>query len=251
MRSGRPNWPGRILALLAVALILKIVLVVFANYGDYFGPNFQSDFLRGREGHFFGPYRWAFTAHITSGPAALLLGLFLIVERTRARFPKWHRYVGRLQVACVLLLVAPSGLAMSYHAAAGPVASASLATLAIATAATAALGARSAIRRRFAAHRRWMGRCYVLLCSAVVLRVIGGAGTVAGVSAPWFDPLATWVSWLAPLAAFELRARAHQNPANLSSPPAIEISARRTSAGVVDLRKCTEPSTEPAFMPPE
>lgn len=60
-------------------------------------------------------------------------------------------------------------------------------------------------------HRRWMWRCYLLLCSAVVLRVLGGLGTVVGPVGPWYDPLATWLSWLAPLAVFEIRERL-QNP---------------------------------------
>ena len=94
---------------------------------------------------------------------------------------------------------------MAYHAAAGPIAAVGLAALAIATAICVSLGARSAVRRRFADHRRWMWRCYLLLCSAVVLRLIGGLATVTGVAAPWVDPLATWMSWLVPLAAFEIR----------------------------------------------
>ena len=80
-----------------------------------------------------------------------------------------------------------------------------LAALAIATAICVALGARAAVTRRFADHRRWMWRCYLLLCSAVVLRLMGGLAIVTGVTAPWVDPLATWMSWLVPLAAFELR----------------------------------------------
>src|SRR5437763_1391877 len=79
-----------------------------------------------------------------------------------------------------------------------------LAALAIGTATCAAIGAWSAVTRRFADYRRLMWRCYLLLCSAVVLRLIGGLATVAAVTAPWLDPLATWVSWLVPLLAFEL-----------------------------------------------
>ena len=204
MRPQRPTSPGRILVLLACALILKTIAKTAADYQDYFPPDFASDFLRGREGHFRGAYRWAFYTHILSGPFALLLGLILIVERARPRFPAWHRRLGWLQVACVLLLVTPSGLWMAYYAAAGPVAAVSLAMLAIATAGCAALGARSAARRRFGDHRRWMCRCYVLLCSAVVLRLFGGLSIVTGTDAPWVDPLATWMSWLAPLSAFEV-----------------------------------------------
>jgi small-conductance mechanosensitive channel len=131
--------------------------------------------------------------------------LILIGERYRARYPKWHRRLGRFQVACVLLLVTPSGLAMAYHAAAGPIAAVGLAALAVATATCVSLGARSAITRRFADHRRWMWRTYILLCSAIVLRLIGGLATVTGMTAPWVDPLATWMCWLLPLTAFELR----------------------------------------------
>jgi small-conductance mechanosensitive channel len=199
------TYPERILALMAGVLILKVTASVISNYHDYFPANFSSDFLRGRELHFFGAYQWAFYTHILSGPVSLILGSILIAERSRSRFPKWHRYLGRLQVACVLLLVTPSGLWMANHAAAGPVAAVGLAALAIATAISVSLGTRAAVARRFADHRRWMWRCYLLLCSAVVLRLIGGLATVIGLAAPWVDALATWVSWLVPLTAFELR----------------------------------------------
>ncbi len=193
------------LTLLAGALVIKVILSVVSNYQYYFPPDFTSDFLHGRERHFLGVYKGAFYTHILSGPVALVVGLVLIGERFRSRFPSWHRRLGRFQVACVLLLVTPSGLAMAHHAAAGPIAAVGLAALAITTAICVALGAWAAATRRFADHRRWMWRCYLLLCSAVVIRVIGGLATVIGADAPWVDPLATWISWLAPLAAFELR----------------------------------------------
>ena len=205
MRPHHPTLPERILTVLAIILILKVTTNVVSNYRDYFPPNFASDFLRGRERYFFGVYQWAFYTHIMSGPVSLLLGLLLIGERSRTRFPKWHRYLGRVQVACVLLLVTPSGLWMAYRAAAGPIAAVGLAAMAIATAICVSFGARAAMRRRFADHRRWMWRCYLLLCSAVLLRLIGGLATVTGVTARWVDPLATWISWLVPLMAFELR----------------------------------------------
>ncbi len=205
MHPQHPTLPERILTFLAVVLILKVSTSVVSNYHNYFPPNFASDFLRGREGHFLAVYRWAFYTHIMSGPVSLILGMILIGERSRARFPKSHRYLGRVQVACVLLLVTPSGLWMARYAAAGPIAALGLATLAIATSICVSLGAWSAVTRRFADHRLWMWRCYLLLCSAVAIRLIGGLATVAGASAPWIDPAATWLSWIMPLTAFELR----------------------------------------------
>jgi Predicted membrane protein (DUF2306) len=233
MRPRHPTSPGRILAVLAGILIVKVTLNVVSNYHNYFPANFASDFLHGRERHFFGVYRWAFYTHIISGPVSLVLGLILIGERARIRFPMWHRRLGRLHVACVLFLVTPSGLWMAGFAAAGPVAAVGLAALAIATATCVALGARAAMMRRFADHRRWMWRCYLLLCSAVVLRLIGGLGTVAGVAAPWFDPLATWMSWLVPLTAFELREWTRRRPTSLDPDrPRPRVSRRRRETAV-------------------
>ncbi len=218
MRSPRPSTAERLLAILAGVLVLRVTALVVSRYGDYFPANFGSDFLRGREGHFGGLYRWAFYTHILSGPVSLVLGLVLVSRTFRARFPSWHRRLGRVQVAGVVLLVTPSGLAMARYSAAGPVGAVGLAALAIATAGCAGLGARAAASRRIADHRRWMWRCYLLLASAVVLRLMGGAATVAGMTSPWIDPLATWLCWVAPLAAFEVRERANAFRPRLTTP---------------------------------
>jgi len=214
------------LTLLAGVLVIKVTASIVSNYHDYLPPNFASDFLRGRESHFVGMYRWAFYMHIVSGPVALILGLILVGERFRVRFPRGHRLLGRVQVAGVLFLVTPSGLWMARYAAAGPVAGVSLAALAIATAVCVTLGTRAAMRRRFSEHRRWMWRCYLLLCSAVVLRLIGGLATVLESTASWVDPMATWVSWLVPLSVFEWREWARRRPGSLHA----DLSRIRTTS---------------------
>lgn len=193
----------RIFTWLTAALILKVACVAILNYRDYFPPNFEVDFLRGRESYFWGSYGVAFHVHILSGPVSLTLGLVLLSERFRRRFPKWHRRLGRIQVLDVLLLVAPSGLWMGRHADGGPIAVWGFMVLAIATGSCVALAWRAAMQRRFSAHRLWMQRGFLLLCSAVVTRMIGGLVSVTGFHAPWIAPLAAWVSWFAPLAVFE------------------------------------------------
>jgi Predicted membrane protein (DUF2306) len=224
---------AQVLKIAAAVLIVKVTLSVVSNYHNYAPPNFTSDFLRGREGYFFGRYQCAFYTHIVSGPSSLFLGIFLISERFRKRFPRWHRYLGRVQVACVLLLVTPSGLAMAYRAAAGPVAAMSLATLAVATAVCVSLGTWSALKRRFADHHRWMWRCYLLLCSAVVLRVIGGLATVTGMTYSWIDPVATWASWVVPLAVFEVREWIRRTPHSIEqSQPRARNSKRQREIAI-------------------
>ena len=150
-------------------MICRVIVGVFLSYRDYMPPNFESDFLHGRQHYFFGSYQWAFYTHITSGPCSLMLGMILVSKQFRLRFAKWHRYLGRMQVACVLLLVTPSGLWMASYAETGAIAGTGFVALAVVTGMCVAFGLRSAVKRRFAEHQRWMLRCYLLLCSAVVL----------------------------------------------------------------------------------
>lgn len=194
----------RVLTFLVVVLTCKVTLSIVIGYRDYFPPNFQSDFLLGREPYFWGGYHWAFYVHLAAGPTSLLLGSVLISERFRQALPAWHKRLGRLQGMCILLLLTPSGLWMSWYAATGAVAAWGLAALALATAACVALGWKAALMRRFADHERWMWRTYLLLCSAVVIRMIGGLATVAGLDALWLYPVSTWASWLGPLLIYEV-----------------------------------------------
>jgi hypothetical protein len=187
----------------AALVVLKVTLSVVSEYRRYLPPDFEADFLMGRETYFWGGYCWAFYTHLVAGPVSLLWGTILISDRFRAWAPRWHRWLGRWQVACILLLLTPSGLWMARYAATGMVAGAGLAVLAIATATCTTLGWRAAVQRRFDVHRRWMSRAYLLMLSAVLIRLIGGLATVLQIDSLWLYPLSVWISWLLPLAAFE------------------------------------------------
>lgn len=192
----------RLVQLLAVVLVGQTVVVTLVSWADYFPPDFRAPFLIGRDGYFFGPYQWAFYAHVVAGPACLLAGLVLLSGWVRQRWPGVHRGLGRLQVGTILVVLTPSGLWMAPYAEGGVVAVVGFATLAVATAACALLGWRSALVRRWEEHRWWMLRTYMLLVSAVVLRAIGGASEVWGLEGTY--PYAAWLSWLLPLAGLEL-----------------------------------------------
>lgn len=198
----------RVLSLLAGVVIVRVTAAIVLNYRNYFPPHFESEFLHGRDIYFFGSYRWAFYPHLVSGPISLILGLIGVSEQFRLRFPRWHRRIGRVQALVVLFVVAPSGLWMAWRAVGGPLAVAGFSLLALLTGGTVALGWRAALQRRFAAHRRWMWRCFLLLCSAVVLRLVVGLAIVTQVQSIWLEPTLAWASWLLPLAGYELITRA-------------------------------------------
>ena len=204
MKKLSPITLPNLLPFVTALLIIRVTVAVVLNYREYLPPNFESDFLQDREGYFWKGYHWAFYTHLASGPVSLILGLILISDRFRMRFPLWHRRLGRIQAVSVLFLVAPSGLVMAYYAMTGPIAAMGFAVLALGTALCMAMGWRTAVQRRFAEHRLWMQRCFVLLCSAVVVRVIGGLLTVIDYGPAWPYQAAAWGSWLVPLLVFEL-----------------------------------------------
>jgi uncharacterized membrane protein len=210
-----------VLRWLAVVLVLRVLVAILANYPDYFPPNFESLFLQGREATFTGAYPAAFYVHIFSGPVVLVNGLLLLSASLRRRYGGWHRWLGRVQVIVLLLFVLPSSAVMSQHAFGGWPAGLSFLLLSAATASCAVVGVVHARHRRYDQHRCWMLRSYVLICSAVSLRLISGTAGLVGVASPEHAYIfAAWSSWLFPLAAYEIveRLPAHR-PSRLWSAP--------------------------------
>ena len=145
---------------LAGVLVLRVLASVLANYPSYFPRGFGSLFLEGRERTFWGWYAVAFYVHILAAPWTLAAGLALLSDRVRRRWPAWNRRLGRVQVVLILAAVAPSAAVMSLRAyrRAGRRDQLS-ATERRHSPTVPPAGGVEAVRRRFAAHRRWMVRC--------------------------------------------------------------------------------------------
>ncbi len=104
----------------------------------------------------------------------------------------------------VLAVVVPSGLVMATQAHAGPIAAYGFASLSIATAACAMMALYFARNRNFRSHPSWAIRCFLLLASPLLLRLISGAAIVTQMESEWFYRLNAWVSWLIPLVIYEI-----------------------------------------------
>ena len=155
----------------------------------------------GREGYFFQGYQIPFYVHIVAGPISLVMGWFLVTKQSHKW--RWHRVAGRIQVANVLVLVAPSGLWMAFYSPSGT-AAVGFGVLAVATWLITLCGFRWALKRDFDRHRRWMLRVFALLCSAVFLRMVGGLATVMNLTQEWIYSFSAWACWLMPLAVIEI-----------------------------------------------
>lgn len=194
-----PRWVMWVVQLIVLKFTWQIVL----GYGSYFPPDFQSSFLWGREPYFHGPYHYAFYTHIVSGPLASMCGLLLLQPWLLSRYRRVHAWLGRCQAINVLVVLVPSGLFMAGYAQDGPLAGIGLAILALLTAISIMLGWRAAVERRFADHRYWMFRNFLLLCSTIVLRLLVGTLNFAGVDPLYLYAWPSWASWLLPLVIVE------------------------------------------------
>lgn len=201
----RSHLLSRIVLFLAVVLFAKVLASILYEYRWYFPANFlESSFLLGRQDYFHGTYGIAFYVHIISGPIAVVLGAFLISSGARLKFCRLHRFVGKIQLPIVVLLVVPSGAVMATKALTGPVAGTGFMVLAGLTATSILAAVYFAMTGRIEKHRLWAIRCFLLLCSPFLLRLMNGAAFVTGIESATFYQMAAWFSWILPLIAFEI-----------------------------------------------
>lgn len=105
--------------------------------------------------------------HALGGTVALLSGPIQFSSRIRARYPRFHRILGRVYVAAVFT-AAPLGILMSWHNQILPGNFVQASVWMICTL-TALLTARN---RQFAAHRLWMIRSYGVTFTFIALRIL-------------------------------------------------------------------------------
>jgi len=188
-----------------VALLLcKVLVSIVLEYVNYFPPNFNAVFLLGREASFRGVYPPAFYVHILASPIALLLAAYLMVSGKLRSHGKWHRRLGKVQLCLVLGLVAPSGFVMAFWAFTGPIAGVGFGLQAIATAVTVIMAARYAMQRKFLVHQRWATHCFLLLVAPLLFRIAAGLLIVTETESSVAYQLNAWLSWMIPIATYEV-----------------------------------------------
>ena len=137
--------------------------------------------------------KFAFVAHVTAAPIALVLGTMNMLDRRRKKRRTLHRWTGRAY-AVAILIGGLSGFALAIGASGGLAATFGFGILSILWIVTTAQAVRFAIARNFVAHRRWIIRSFALTLAAVTLRLylpffmIFGEMTYAQAS--------VWVAWL-------------------------------------------------------
>lgn len=192
---------NRLIKLAVGLLSLKVFLLILYQYRWYFPADFDSSpFLAGRRYTFHGVYVLAFYLHLLIAPLALIVGTLLITRRVTGTL---HRRLGRLQLVVVLFGVVPSGLLMSRQAYGGLISEIGFMTQSVLTGWTILIASKEAIAGKFDRHQTWAMRCYLLLWSPLLLRIIAGITIVSGTESEWTYRINAWASWMIPIGIYE------------------------------------------------
>lgn len=130
--------------------------------------------------------------HMLVAPLALLLGALQFVPRLRASHPKFHRYVGRIYVACCVI-AGLGALAIVPHASGGPIAGLGFGILAVLWIGTTVGGMWAAMQRRFELHRLLMRLSYAMTFGGVTLRLQIPIGFMLGYAS--YAAMSVWLAY--------------------------------------------------------
>jgi uncharacterized membrane protein len=155
--------------------------------------------------------------HIVPGLLFMLLGLLQFSSTIRARHLRWHRWSGRVFVACGFV-IGISALVMSFGMPAiGGVNQAAATTLFGSYFLVALSRAFWLIRRReVALHREWMIRAFSIGLAVATIRPIIGiffaTSRLSGLTPREFFGIAFWIGFVLHLMAAEVWVHATQSP---------------------------------------
>jgi len=195
-----------ILSRVSFAMMTGLALLLFATTMVYW--NFRPDvnFLLTKQ-NLVHDYVWrtVFYIHITGGMLAIALGPFQFIHKLRERYLNVHRSIGKIYVASILVIGAPTGLYMAFFANGGAYASFGFIIMSILWFYTTWMGLITIIKKQILQHQQWMIRSYAVTFSAVTLRLWVPFLSIA---CNWEHEevvvITAWISWLFNLIAAEL-----------------------------------------------
>ena len=196
---------GRYLKWGILTLAVCVCVMILAPYGDYFAVDLEYGFLRDKREFFFSSgYFVAFYTHIVGAPVAFLSGALQVSGSLRQQWPQMHRWLGRFYCVLVLTAVAPGGLVMGFWAYGGLSSQLCFSLLAGLTWVATVLGWRFGRLGKFKRHAKWMLRSYILIASAICLRLIHPLLSGLQLNHEVTYQLSVWTSWVLPLVLVEL-----------------------------------------------
>ena len=153
--------------------------------------------------HFLTEAPWRLWGHILGGPLALALAPLQLSVWLRQRWPRAHRWSGRLYGAAVLI-AGLAGMTLAPTSDASNFARIGFFVLGVLWLVSTFTGIALAMRGDLARHHWWMARSIALTFAAVTLRLIMGPLMASGWSVAQTYDITAWGSWMLNLAILEI-----------------------------------------------
>jgi uncharacterized membrane protein len=152
-------------------IILGIASLIFYSSVRYLNPDFENGYLSGNKFSYVSVFRIGLIVHLIIAPFLVFSSSLLLFFKLEKKSPRMHRVIGRLTVYSAFVFLVPSGFILSYYAIGGLVGQILFFSLTLLTSFTLARALFEARNRNFTFHRKWMIRFYILLTSAIWLRI--------------------------------------------------------------------------------
>jgi hypothetical protein len=195
------------IALWCIALSYAIYLMYQLSV-PYTAMERNIDFLQTKQRVYHIDYwRISFYAHVFTSIFVLPAGF---TQFNKAFFRKrYHRWLGMVYVATVLLIGAPTGFMMALHANGGLGAKASFVLLSLLWFTTTLLALIQVKKKNFEDHGEWMVYSYALALSAITFRLLALAFDLLKVEARPQEVYVAiaWLSWVPNLVIAEILIR--------------------------------------------
>jgi hypothetical protein len=149
-------------------------------------------------------YLPAFYIHITTGSLVLVTGIVQLSKKIRHRYASLHRALGKVYVAAILFISAPSGFIMSFFANGGWPAQLGFGLLSIMWWWFTFAGWKAATLKTWHSHRNFTIRSYALTFAAVTLRMYSFIFALMGYRGDFIYNIMVWLSWVPSLILAEL-----------------------------------------------
>jgi len=176
--------------LLALLLAAVVCLVTMSQYANY---DAQADT---RNTVSFANHPWAIVLHAVGASFTPLIGLLQWSTRLRRRWPRLHRWLGRVYLTIGVMIGGSAAPWLSFHAYGGIVARAGFAVASVVWLYLSTQAFLAIRRGDVRAHRVWMMRSLAMALAAVTLRVYLPALSAFGVPFLLSYRFVAWSSWL-------------------------------------------------------
>jgi uncharacterized membrane protein YozB (DUF420 family) len=189
----------------ATILTLVLASVVAVRFIWHYAVPYFLHFNQ-KQFDYYWPHRIRLVTHIGGGILALVCGTLQLWTGLRQRAMNAHRWIGRVYLASAAVGIVGAFLMAVYSAPR----SFGIGLMGLATAwiVTTGIAWAAIVRGRVALHKEWMLRSYIVAFAFVTFRIftdlLPGVTKHLGSSAEDASTSVAWISWVLPLAVFEI-----------------------------------------------